>query len=384
MAKVLLDESYINPSEVDEAQRKELVNDLVAEKILSMGKAKIFVPDIEKQTEEEWLNARRFALGGSDVSNIMGCGYGTRKDVFWSKTAQDDKLNEDTDKWFTFKYGHINEPLVLEAFERATGMTVYTNRCMWRSNAYPWLQADCDGFTFVNGDLYIVEAKTTNENSLREDWGGKNEERYPKRYEWQCRHYMAVTGAKGVFLVCLAGNSLDNLRIRLIEHDEDFEKELVDATEDFWENNVCSFVEPDDFEKDNRLLESYKRHYGVDDSTPRIEMDKEFRPLLKAYLDKKAKKSELEKQARELGKELDADLVPIAAYLEGKQGVCEFSEEEIYSVDWKTTTRKTIPAPMIAKLKAEHPDVADEYVQYKESNNLEIKKAKVLPPKKAS
>lgn len=44
--------------------------------------------DTSQMSREEWLNTRRFGIGGSEASIIMGVSpFATKRDLFYDKTA---------------------------------------------------------------------------------------------------------------------------------------------------------------------------------------------------------------------------------------------------------------------------------------------------------
>ena len=74
---------------------------------------------------------------------------------------------------------------------------------------------------------------------------------------------MAVMDLDRVYFCCLNGNNEDEVIIRHIDRDMDYESELIFLEEDFWLNNVQAQVEPPYLENDGELiLESLRRLMG--------------------------------------------------------------------------------------------------------------------------
>ena len=55
---------------------------------------------------------------------------------------------------------------------------------------------------------------------------------------------MAVMNINVAYIACLFENSSDTMAIRKIERDLDFEANLIEAEQDFWENYVMKGIEP--------------------------------------------------------------------------------------------------------------------------------------------
>ena len=74
---------------------------------------------------------------------------------------------------------------------------------------------------------------------------------------------MAVMNLNRVYYCCLYGNNEEEVIIRHIDRDMDYESELISLEEDFWLNNVQAQVPPPYFEDDGELiLESLRRLMG--------------------------------------------------------------------------------------------------------------------------
>lgn len=181
----------------------------------------------ENLTEQEWLAYRRQGIGGSDVAAILGISpFRTARDLY------DDKLNiasavDDTGNWVALEMGHLLEPLVAQIFTKKTGLEVFQIKKMFRHPQYPFMLADVDYFVRLpNGKIAILEIKTTNYNA-KDHWWKDGEECVPVYYETQGRHYMAVMDMDEIFYCCLYGNNEDEVIIRHLCRDREYELSLI-------------------------------------------------------------------------------------------------------------------------------------------------------------
>lgn len=150
--------------------------------------------DTENLSREEWLNYRRMGIGGSDAAAILGISpFCTKRDLYYDKIGVQVLVNEEEENWVAKEVGHRLEDLVAKIFSERTGLRVYPVRKMFRHPLYPFMLADVDFFIeYPDGSTGILECKTTNYN-CRNKWANDS---IPINYEYQVRHYMAVTNLK--------------------------------------------------------------------------------------------------------------------------------------------------------------------------------------------
>ena len=230
--------------------------------------------DTSNLTRDEWLDRRRKGIGGSDAAAVIGVSpYSTARDLYYEKlnivTAGDNE-----DNWVQKKIGHLLEDLVAEIFSKKTGFPVYQVKKMFYHPNHPYMLADVDYFvTLPENKTAILEIKTTNYNA-KDNWWLDGKESVPVNYEIQGRHYMAVTNIDKVYFCCLYGNTEDEVIIRSIERDLNYEDLIIAFEEDFWMNNVLKKVPPPYSEDGDLVLESiknipeyqvlqYPNHYSV-------------------------------------------------------------------------------------------------------------------------
>lgn len=142
---------------------------------------------------QEWLEARKSFIGGSDAASILGRNpYKTNIDLWEEKVGI--STPEDISEKPYVKYGHDAESHLRELFaldfpEYHVG---YIENNLWVNNKFPYAHASLDGWlTDQDGRHGILEIKTTNilQSMQKEKWNN----RIPDNYYIQILHYLMVT-----------------------------------------------------------------------------------------------------------------------------------------------------------------------------------------------
>lgn len=178
------------------------------------------------------IAARKSGIGGSDVAAILGLSpWRTPLDVWLDKTGQGQPLAESA----PMHWGSLLEPVILDEFQRETGLQVTRNLPMFQHAEHGWMLANIDGAT----DGGIVEAKTARSDK---DWGEPGSAEIPVYYQTQVAHYLAVTGAHLAYVPVLIGAS--DFRIYQVERDDAFVSDLIEAERAFWVDHVQAGAPP--------------------------------------------------------------------------------------------------------------------------------------------
>ena len=259
----------------------------------------------ENLTEQEWLAYRRRGIGGSDVAAILGISpFRTARDLY------DDKLNiasvaDDAGNWVALEMGHLLEPLVARIFAKKTGLEVFQIKKMFQHPQYPFMLADVDYFVRLpNGKIAILEIKTTNYNA-KDHWWKDGEECVPVYYETQGRHYMTVMDIDEIFYCCLYGNNEDEVIIRHLYRDREYEQEMIYLEREFWHDHILTRIPPPYTEDGSLILESLRRRLGAADKTiPAIQLDNDLSATMLRYLRLQEQKQQVETRVRTLDTEM--------------------------------------------------------------------------------
>lgn len=262
--------------------------------------------DTAQLTRPKWLEYRRKGLGGSDAVAVLNISpFRTARDLYYDKLGiitADDQAN-----WVALEVGNLLEPLVARIFAKKTGLNIYRRKCMFQHPHYPWMLANLDFLAELpDGTRVILEIKTTNYNA-KDKWWYNGEEIVPVYYEAQGRHYMAVMNLKNrVYYCCLYGNNEDEVIIRRIDRDMDYELELIALEQNFWENRVLARRPPPYWEDNGDLiLESLQRTLGPSNAAaPPVVFTKTQSARVSRFLELQEEKNLLDADAKAIEAEM--------------------------------------------------------------------------------
>ena len=237
--------------------------------------------------EKDWLEYRRRGIGGSDAAAILGISpFATARDLYYDK-LKIVPFDDSESNWVAKKMGHLLEDLVAEIFHVKTGYRIYQIKKMFYHPVHTFMLADIDYFVELpKGRTAILEIKTTNYNAKDHWWSEDGQEIVPLNYEAQGRHYMSVMNIDEVFYCCLYGNNEDEVIIRHIDRDRDYEAELIALEQDFWENHILTGMPPPYTEDGDLILDSVRHHFGpADPSAPELILEGNMALLIPRYLE---------------------------------------------------------------------------------------------------
>jgi putative phage-type endonuclease len=296
--------------------------------------------------KEEWLKHRQSGIGGSDASCIAGFNpFKSIIQLYMDKKEEDPKEI----KSLRMELGNRLEGLVAELFTEETGLKVRNVNGILKNDKYPFALANID--RAIVGEKAFLECKTTNSYALKE-W----EHGVPIYYEIQCLHYMAITGATHCYIAALIGNS--DFIWHKIERDQETIDYLMQIEKDFWENNILKDIVPlpDGSDAYSEYLKTkYDKSNGQE-----IELH-----LLENGVDRLNRYDEIVKDIKLLESEKKLIEQEIQFHME------EFEIARIgdRKVTWKTSSRNTIDSK---RLKAEMPDIAQQYMKISTSRTFKI------------
>lgn len=306
--------------------------------------AKISTADMSR---DEWLDARRAGIGGSDVGAIMGFNqYKSAYQTFLEKTGQ---YYEEVDNEAVY-FGNALEDFVAQEFAKRTGKKVRQLNKMLVHPEHDFMLANLD--RVVVGERAVLECKTASEY-VKDAWEG---DEIPASYLCQVHHYLAVTGFEKAYIAVLIGGN--KFVWKEIERDEEFIQILIEREKDFWENHVLKDVAPpiDGSDATNELI---KKMYPQDDGTA-IMLTKDDDVLLDAIDSISREIKALEQQKQEYENQLKLKL----------ENATE-GHSQRHKVTYKTITSNRVDSK---RLKVEVPDVYDKFIKPSSSRRLTIKK----------
>jgi len=294
---------------------------------------------------QEWLDARRKGIGGSDAGAILGVNkYKTPLDVYLDKTGQAPDI-EDNDAMY---WGRALEDIVAYEYAKRTGKKVRRNNAILVHPEHKFMLANLD--REIVGEPGILEIKTA---ARADDWGEPGSDEVPESYLAQVMHYMAVTGAQFADIaVLIAGRKFQTYTI---QRDDQLIEHMIDVERDFWENNVYRLVPPD-----AKTMADLNNRWRVDSGAAlvaSVELHQKIK-FLQALRDK-------EKQIQEERKELEFMI---------KEEMAEMSEilddQGNRLVTWKARQSKRFDTK---KFRENHADLADQYTVESTSRTFLLK-----------
>ena len=227
-----------------------------------------------------------------------------------------------------------------------------------------------------NGKTAILEIKTTNYNA-KDNWWIDGMECVPVYYELQGRHYMCVMNLDEVYFCCLYGNNENEVIIRHITRDKDYEDELIGLESNFWHNHVQRHNPPPYEEEDGELIiDSARRHYGpADPSLPNVELASSYGVGLERFLELQQQKSECNAQIKQIDAEMKRLQGRIIAEMgKGCTATCQRGQSA-YNVTYKPTRKSDITKDNLVRLKAQYPEIYEQFVTVSESRRFYVKRS---------
>lgn len=299
-------------------------------------------------SREEWLEARRKGIGGSDASAIMGQNqWASPLSVYMDKRG----LAQEKEETEAMRQGTDCEEVVAKRFERETGLKIKRCNKMFSHPDYPWMQANIDR-QLVGTDSFVgLECKTTSPFTRTDFAAGEIE----PNYFWQCQHYMAVTGAQEWYLAVMVFST--GFYTFRIPRNESAIARLIEEERVFWQEHVLTGTPPypigsaaDDEAIDQLYSASpYDRAANIDDMRQQLD-------TLALY----------EREAKTVKEKIDA----IKQTLKLRMGECTNALCGRWAVTWKNEERTTIDSK---RLKAESPETYAMFAKTSVSRPLKIK-----------
>lgn len=329
--------------------------------------------DTASLTNEEWLAWRKKGIGGSDVASALGLSpYRTARELYYDKIGVEPAVKGE-DRSITFAIGHLLEDIVAQIFAKKTGLSVYRDQMMYQHPLFPFMLADVDRFIHMpDGSTAILECKTAHYD-MQYAWANNA---VPRHYELQVRHYMSVMNINTAYIACLFSNSENDFVWRKIERDTDEEESTILQLQEFWTKYVRNRVEPPLTEKPDMVLEALRRYYGsADASLPAVTLGKEYVSALEKIERYKEQKAMLDQQSRQLDSLIKAEYAPIIERMGSAcRASCQF-HDTVYTVTYNPVYREGISKNSLSALKAQHPDIYDDFVSVTESRVFKLVKS---------
>ena len=306
------------------------------------------VHETKDMSKEQWLEARKCGIGGSDAASILGLNpYKSSVSVYIEKVdyihgvsmsekningCKKDNSNEEVN--YRMELGNKLEDFVANEFSLKTGLKVRNVNGILKNDKYPFAIANID--RAVVGEKAFLECKVTNSYSKKVWQMG-----VPIHYQIQVNHYMAVTGATHCYVAALIGN--EELIIHRIDRDEEIIDEIMKLEAMFWDKCILGGEIPaPDGSLDYSIVLQGLYKDSKDEELILFEQEK----LLDRY-----------DEITAIYKEIEVERKKIEQYIQVQMKEYEVGFIGDRRITWKKQSRNTIDTK---KLKKEYPEIAAE------------------------
>lgn len=189
---------------------------------------------------------------------------------------------------------------------------------------------------------------------------------------------MSVMNIDVAYIACLWGNNENDFTYRKVLRDYDFEDQIIETEENFWEEYVVKEVEPPFVEKPDMALKCLASYLGgADKSAARFDISKKYITALEKYIALKELKQKADAESAKLEEEIKRTYLPIVEEMGARCEAEAKSSSERFLISYKPRKSVKIKREDLDKLKENHPDIYDEYVTESESRTFNVKELKV-------
>ena len=360
-----------------------------------------------------WESIRTTGIGGSEVAVLLGDSHWqTPLELYFNKIGKlpiAEAKKETTQKEYLFDFGHKMEEFVAEQFVKRmfydkykdifevkfsekygeniiiTDVECLRDTKMYRCPECPCLIADFDflvRFTTDSGKVLegIFECKTSSPYQIKDKW----EEGFPSSYYDQVSNYMLVGDYDFFVIACAADNSYQNYYAHLGFRDEEMDKKIMDAANDFWHNHVLPEIPPPI--GNQNVLEALKKYIEPDETQEQLDLTglKLITSQADKYFSAKEEESKLRKEADLKKEEAEAALSKMAVFLKtSPKGLIKTSSGDLYVLEHTIAEKTSFTAAERKKMLQEHPELktlVESY--YKKSTSASFKLSKKKAEKK--
>mgnify|MGYP001276816094 CR=1 FL=1 len=289
-------------------------------------------------SRQEWLNARKKGIGGSDAPVVLGLSkYKTPFELWLEKT---DQTFVDESQSEAAYFGSLLEDLVAKEFEKRTGKKVRRNNFILQHPKYDFIIANID--RKVVGENALLECKTASAYYAKE-W--ENDE-VPAPYLVQVQHYMGVTGYEKAYIAVLIGGQ--KFVWKEVERDDELIDMIFQAERHFWHEHVEKNIPPK-LDGSSAAEEYLKKRYSNAEPGKTVDLKHEYKEKIQELLSLKETIKQLEEQKKALENEIKNELKD-----------AEYGFVGNYQVNWKQVVSNRVDSKI---LKEKFPQVYEQVVK---------------------
>ena len=301
-------------------------------------------------THEDWLEARKKGIGGSDAGAVAGLNRWKSPVEVWLDKTEQIPPKEQTEKMY---WGTVLEDVIAEEFSKRTGKAIRRRNAILQHPDHPFMLANID--REIVGEKTGLECKNTS-RYMSTQW---TETEFPQEYLLQCMHYMAVTGYTKWYLAVLVNGS--EFRIYEIDRDEELINDLIKIESDFWKL-VEDHIPPEPDGTQASTITISRAYPEADEEADEIDLPDTAEELIQQYFNASTTIKEYEIMKAEAENKLKNLLK------ESPKG-----RTETHRVIWRNITSNRLDSKA---LKNAHPDIYSEFTKESTSRRFEIKEVK--------
>ncbi|MGG3890076.1 YqaJ viral recombinase family protein [Metabacillus fastidiosus] len=299
---------------------------------------------------DQWLEARKKGIGGSDASIILGLNkWKTPFELWLEKTGQ--VITEEIQSDAAY-FGSQLEDLVAKEFEKRSGKKVRRRNAILQHPEHDFIIANVD--RIVVGEKAVLECKTTSAYNAKE-W---ESEEIPESYIIQVQHYLGVLGPeykKGYFAVLIGGNKFV---WKEIDRDEELINLIFEREVEFWNHYVLGNVAP--VLDGSSAAEQYlKQKYEKAEKGKSVDLTSEYKEKIDQYLSLKDSIKALDEQVKEIENQIKNEMKD-----------AELAFVKNFQTEWKPITSNRIDSK---KLKEQFPNIYEQVVKQTSYRRFGIK-----------
>lgn len=344
--------------------------------------------DTKDLSNEEWLNWRMHgpfykdptnpkyvfvAVGGSDVAVIEGdSSFKSKMELFHVKSGvKKPKYKREMDAEI-LENGHELEEYVAKRFKKfmfeacgvePSSIKIINDTSLFQHPHYSFSLCNLDRRIWINGIEGILEIKTT---ANLDDIALWKKGIVPKKYEWQCRYYMATMNVDYTYIACMWGFTTKEMAVIKIERDLEIEEKMLMDVKEFVE--CCEMgIEPKLQQSHTvELSKYYVRLYGeIDEKATPIEFPdtEEIRELIDEAFLINEEKALLAAKEKELSEREGLVVSKILKYTDGKSlyGTLRLDDETVAGLSVKVPMHKAVFDE--ESFKEEFPEAYNEFLK---------------------
>lgn len=183
------------------------------------------IPLAVRQGTDAWLEARRDAIGSSDIPVITGSRPGGLLNLWAIKSRLLEPEPPDEDTQELFDLGHALEPVIAARYSLKQNRPVRVVNRMLQHPSIPWATASLDRVSAVKGERRVVELKWA---PFSRDWSG--DEPVPALVQDQVQWQLMVTGYPVADVAVLRNGRVE---VHELTADQSYQDDLVFLARDF-------------------------------------------------------------------------------------------------------------------------------------------------------